>query len=87
MERSIRFYLNTLGSVNTSVAPYCLPVAPGQLTVVPPAGGGGVAQAAQSDGHLLQGGSLGFTMTGDQLSLEDRARNMGLSHMTQSGYS
>lgn len=39
---------------------------------MPPAGGRWVVQAAQADGHLLQGRSLGFTLTGDQLRLQDR---------------
>lgn len=54
----------------------CLPVVPGQLAVVPPAGRWGILQAAQFDGHLLQGSSLGFTLTGDQLSLEDKEKDI-----------
>lgn len=48
-----------------------LPVVPGHLAVVPPAGRRWVLQASQFDGHLLQGGSLGLTLTGEQLRLED----------------
>lgn len=48
-----------------------LPVVPGHLAVVPPAGRRWVLQAPQFDGHLLQGGSLGLTLTGEQLRLED----------------
>lgn len=49
----------------------CSPVVPGQLTAVPPAGGWGVVQAGQFGRHLLQCSSLGFTLTGEQVSLED----------------
>lgn len=44
---------------------------------MPPAGGRGEAQAAQLDGHLLQGGSLRLTLTGDQLRLEDNRETQG----------
>lgn len=47
------------------------PVVPGQLQTAPPGGGTGVLQAAQFDGHLLQGRSLAFKLAGDQLGLRD----------------
>lgn len=48
-----------------------LPVVLNQLTAAPTVGWQRILQAAQLDGHLFQGTSLGSTLTGDQLSLED----------------
>jgi len=51
---------------------------------VSPAGRRGVVQAAQLRGHLLrQGGSLGFTLTRDQLSLKGKVR--GIKHTVLAG--
>lgn len=57
----------------------CLPVVPGQQAAVSPAGRRGILQAAQFDRHLLQGSSLGFTLTGDQFSLEDTEQDIEAS--------
>lgn len=73
------------GSAKKTTSIACLPVAPGQLAVVPPAGGRGVLQVAQFDGHLLQGSSLRFTLTGDQLSLEDTEEDIQASN-TRCGF-
>lgn len=65
--------LNMPGRLDAFV---CLPVVPSQLAVLPPAGRRRVLQASQLDGHLLQGGSLGLTLTGEQLRLEDTKQDV-----------
>lgn len=66
-----------LASLNVSSRIIYLPVISGILDALPPVGRGWVLQAAQPRGHLLQGISLGFMLTGDHLSLRQGKAKQG----------